>query len=178
MKKVFLVLAIVSYCLTGLAQEKITKEQARLICAQEMAAFTRAVSGVYQKGISYGQFQSALCSSSLVTAEGVGQLKVAYNFLTQGVSNDFIIKTYQGKEVAASLSYLSNLHKKGISSDGSELFGGKTGTANNNLAKNADGGCKWYQFWCLVQEFANWVINNWQVIQDILTFFGLGPIIP
>jgi hypothetical protein len=178
MKKLFFVLSIVSYCFAGFAQQKITQDQAKSICAQQMAAFTRAVSGAYQKGSSYDQFQYALCGRSAVTTEGVNQLKVAYNFLTQGVSNDFIIKNYSGKEVAASMNYLSNLHSKGIASDGSELFGGNTGTSNNALAKNADGGCKWYQFWCLVQEFANWVVDNWPVISQILLFFGLGVPIP
>jgi hypothetical protein len=170
MKKLFLVLSIVSYCLTGFAQQKITQEQAKSICAQQMAAFTKVVSGAYQKGSSFDQFLYALCGRSPVTVEGTNQLKVAYNFLTQGVSNDFIIKNYSGKEVAASMNYLSNLHKKGIVSDGSELFGGKTGTENTALAKNADGECKWYQFWCLVQEFANWVIDNWDAIQQIIIF--------
>jgi hypothetical protein len=173
MKKVFLVLSIVTYCLTGMAQEKITAALARSICAQEMAAFTRVVSGAYQKGYTYDQFQFTLCGKLQPTAEGANQLKVAYNFLTQGATSDFILKNYSGKEVAASLSYLSNLHKKGIESDGAELFGGKTGTTNTSLAKNAEGGCKWYQFWCLMQGFANWVVANWPVISQILATFGL-----
>ncbi len=166
MKKLFLVLSIVSYCFVGYAQQ-VTKEQAISICAQEMAAFTKAVSGSYQKGMSYGQFQTTLCGKLLPTTEGANQLRVAYNFLTQGASNDFIIKNYRGREVADVMNYLQNAHKKGLESDGSELFGGKTGTANSGLAKNADG-CHWYQFWCLVQEFANWVVANWEVIVQII----------
>lgn len=170
MKKLFLVLSIVSYCLTGFAQQKITAEQAKSICAQQMAAFTKGVSGSYKSGMSYDQFQYALCGRSAVSVEGVNQLRVAYDFLTQGVTNDFIIRNYAGKEVAASMNFLSNLHKKGIVSDGSELFGGKTGTDNSALSKNANGDCRWYQFWCLVQEFANWLVNNWPAIQQILIF--------
>lgn len=172
MKKVLLVLSIMTYCLSGSAQ-KITKEQAQSICAQQMAAFTKAVSPAYKKGISYEQFQTVLCGKSLPTKEGSNQLKVAYNFLTQGVTNDFIIKNYTGAEVAACMKVLMNLHEKGIESDGSELFGGKTGTDNNGLAK-LDGGCHWYQFWCHVQTFANWVVANWPIIAQILIFFGFG----
>ncbi|MFT3910530.1 MAG: hypothetical protein QM737_13980 [Ferruginibacter sp.] len=168
MKKLFLVLSIVSYCFTGHAQQ-VTKEQAISICAQEMAAFTKAVSGFYKKGMSYDQFQTTLCGKLQPTAEGGNQLKVAYNFLTQGASNDFIIKNYRGREVADVMNYLQNAHKKGVESDGSELFGGKTGTSNSGLAKNANG-CHWYQFWCLVQEFANWVVANWPTISQIITF--------
>ena len=168
MKKLFLVLSIVSYCLTGLAQQKVTAEQAKSICAQQMAAFTKLVSGSYKNGMSYDQFQYVLCGKSAVSVEGVNQLRVAYNYLTQGVTSDFIIRNYPGKEVAASMNFLSNLHKKGIVSDGAELFGGKTGTENTALAKNSDGKCKWYQFWCLLQEFANWLEDNWPVIEQII----------
>ncbi|MEP6467462.1 MAG: hypothetical protein ABJB05_14230 [Parafilimonas sp.] len=166
MKKVLLVLSVLSYCLSGNAQ-KITKEQAQSICAQEMAAFTKAVSGAYKKGISYDQFQSTLCGKWQPTKEGGNQLLVAYNFLTQGATNDYIIKTYKGTEVAACMKVLSDLHSKGFESDGSELYGGKTGVDNNVYSKTPN--CRWYQFWCLVQDFANWVIANWEVILAILT---------
>lgn len=168
MKKVFLGLAILTYCLTGMAQTKITPEQARSICAQQMAAFTKAVSGSFQKGSSFDQFQFALCGKFKPTVEGANQLRVAHNFLTQGVSNDFIIRSYNGKEIAASMNYLLNLHNKGFESDGAELFGGITATENSSLAKNAEGPCRWYQFWCLTQAFANWVVANWTVIAQII----------
>ncbi|MEO8770274.1 MAG: hypothetical protein ABI402_09325 [Ferruginibacter sp.] len=167
MKKVLLVLSILSYCLTGHAQ-KITKEQAQSICAQQMAAFTKAVSPAYKNGISFDQFQSTLCGKWLPTKEGGNQLRVAYNFLTQGVTNDFIIRTYKGTEVAACMKVLLDLHNKGLESDGSELFGGKTGVDNNTYAKNAD--CRWYEVWCHLQEFANWVVANWPVIVQILMY--------
>jgi hypothetical protein len=167
MKKVLLILSILSYCLSGNAQ-KITKEQAQSICAQQMAAFTRAVSPAYKKGISFDQFQSALCGQLIPTREGGNQLRAAYNFLNQGTSNDYIVKTYNGTEIAASFKVLSDLHSKGLESDGSELFGGKTGTENNGLAKLADGGCHWYQVWCLLQQFANWVVANWPLIAQII----------
>lgn len=170
MKKLLLVLSVWICCINANAQ-KITYEEARSICAKEMAGFTKAVTGFYKKGMSYDQFQSVLCGKAIPTTEGVNQLKAAFNFLNQNTAADYIIKSYSGKEIAASMNFLSNLHKKGIESDGSELFGGTTGNANNALAKNADGGCKWYQFWCLVQEFANWVVQNWPTIAQIITFF-------
>ncbi|MEO7524165.1 MAG: hypothetical protein ABIT58_08730, partial [Ferruginibacter sp.] len=93
----------------------------------------------------------------------------------QGATNDFIIKNYRGREVADVMSYLLNAHNKGIESDGSELFGGKTGIANNGLAKN-DTGCKWYEVWCHLENFANWVVANWAVIAQIIaTIVALFP---
>lgn len=177
MKKVFLVLSIVSICLSGMAQQKITQEQARSICAQEMASFTKVVSGAYKKGMSYDAFQYTLCGKWQPAIEGSNQLKTAFNFLSAGTTTDQIIKTYDGKEVAAAMNFLSQMHNKGVASDGSELFGGKTGVINNVYGKEA-GGCRWYQFWCLVQEFANWVVENWPVISQIFIFFGIGNPVP
>lgn len=166
--------SIMFYCFNVFAQEKMTKEQARTICAQEMAAFTNAVSGSYKKGISFEQFQSVLCAGLQPTVEGSNQIKIAYNFLLQSTSPDAIIKNYDGKEIAYSLNYLFNLHKKGIESDGSELFGGKTGTANS-FAKN-EGRCRWYQIACLLQTLVNWVVTTWINIPDL--FVVLGPPLP
>ncbi|MFT3910529.1 MAG: hypothetical protein QM737_13975 [Ferruginibacter sp.] len=173
MKKIFFILMIGLNYLPGMAQEKITREQARTICAQGMAAFTKAIAPVYKPGNSYEQFQAALCGNIQPATEGANQLKIAYAFLVQSASTDAIIKNYQGKEVAASLNYLLTLHKKGIESDGSELFGGKTGSANSSFAKNAEGGCKWYQFSCLVQAALNWVVMQWVTITGIAGAFDL-----
>ncbi|MEO6671712.1 MAG: hypothetical protein ABIN36_19665 [Ferruginibacter sp.] len=174
MKRILMLVTIMCCCFVCYAQQKMTMEQARNICAQHMAAFTKAVSGSYKKGISFEQFQSALCWGLQASLEGSNQIKVAYDFLVQGTTSDAIIKNYDGKEVGYSLNYVSNLHKKGIESDGAELFGGKTGTANTSFAKN-EGGCKWYQFMCLLQGFVNWVVTNWMANGDLL--FVLGPIL-
>ena len=168
MKKLVLFLSIVSLGLTGMSQTKITPEEARSICAQQMAAFTRSVSSVYRKGMTVEQFQFALCGKAVPTTEGKNQIKVAHGFLMAGVTNEYIIKSYNGKEIAQSLNYLYNSHQRGFDSDGSELFGGKTGTANTELSRTAEGPCRWYQFWCLTQTFANWVVANWPVIKEII----------
>lgn len=173
MKKLVLFLSIVSMGLTGISQTNITVEEARSICAQQMAAFTRSVSSVYKKGMSVDQFHFALCGKSVPATEGRNQIKAAYNFLLAGVTNDFIIKTYNGKEIAQSMNYLYNSHKRGFESDGAELFGGKTGGSNTELSRTAEGPCRWYQFWCLTQGFANWVVANWEVIAQILYTFGV-----
>src|SRR3954467_770186 len=102
MKKLFLVLTIAVYGLTVPAQT-ISYQEARTICAKEMAAFTHAVSGAYKKGGTCEQFQNTVCGRWLPTKEGTDQLRVAYNFLAQGVTNDYIIKTYSGREVAAAM---------------------------------------------------------------------------
>lgn len=174
MKRIIFFLSMLWCSVSSYAQ--MTKEQAGSICAQEMALFTKAVSGVYEKGMTFTQFQSALCGNLQPAAEGANQLKAAYGFLVSGTTADAIVKTYAGKEIAASFSYLLNAHKRGLDSDGSELFGGKTGSANTGLAKNAEGGCKWYQVWCLMQSFATWLIMNWPGMQQLLDII-IGPLI-
>jgi len=168
MKKVLIILSVLVFSSGAKAQGQLTGEQARVICAQQMALFTKAVSGVFQKGISYDQFQFSLCGKLQPTVEGSNQLKAAYNFLSNGASPDFITRTYDGKEVAASLNYFYNLHSKGIDSDGSELFGGKSGSANTAFARNAEGGCRWYQFWCMVQSVATWLVMNWPGVKQLV----------
>src|SRR6476620_730698 len=158
MKKIFVFLVMAAGFYSTQAQQKITSEQARSICAQQMASFTNVVAGAYTKGMTYDAFQYTLCGKLQPTVEGANQLKAAYNYLSAGTSSDQIIKTYSGREIAASMNFLLQSHNKGLESDGSELFGGKTGMINSTY--KAAGGCHWYQFWCLVQEFANWVINN------------------
>lgn len=169
---------VLSCWIRGIAQDKMTYEQARLICSQTMASFTKAVSGSYQKGNSYQQFQVALCGNIQPTTEGANQLKAAYNFLVQSASADAIIKSYDGKEVAASLNYLLNAHKRGLESDGSELFAGKTGATNSSFAKNAEGGCRWYQVTCLVQAVVNWVVMQWATVTGILEVLNLPYVAP
>lgn len=167
MKNVLFILSFFAFSFHGIAQTKITAEQARSICAQQMAAFTKAVAPSFQKGQTYEQFRFTLMGKAQPTVEGSEQLRVAYNFLLQGVTNEFILTNYKGVEIANSMNYLSGLNSKGVVSDGSELFGGKTGV-EGSFAKSANGPCKWYQFWCLTQEFANWVVNNWQTISQII----------
>lgn len=178
MKKFCVFCCIIILSFPGRAQQQLNQEQSRLICAQQMALFTTAVSGSYQKGISYEQFKFALCGKSAITVEGNNQLKVAYNFLVQGVASDAIIRTYPGKEIASSLSYLINAHNKGVNSDGAELFGGSTGSSNSNLGKNAAGGCRWYQFMCMLQSIVSTLIANWNALSAIAAAINSPYMVP
>jgi hypothetical protein len=169
MKK--LLIAIVLNCcfFAGIAQETVTADQARAITANTMANFTQSVSYAYVKGITLGDFRSKLCGKAIPLDAGNGMIETAYTYLSNGVTKDRIIKENDGIAVAKAFKYLSDQNKRGVvSTDGSELFGGKTALENNTVAKAT--GCRWYQFWCHVQDFANWVVQNWAVIQQILIY--------
>jgi hypothetical protein len=147
------------------AQEKISMEEGRFFCAELMASFTQAVSEKYQAGMNYEEFQSALCGKWQPVDQGREQLKTAYLFLEKGVAKDDILRSYSGNEIANSLQYLAGLNKRGNVSDGAELFGGVTESIEGEVSEQK---CKWYQLWCHVKEFANWLVQNWEDVSAIL----------
>lgn len=174
MKKLLFALALNCCYFFGTAQDKISAEEARLITANVMANFTESVSFVYTKGISLDQFRSRLCNKAVPVKAGDGMIETAYNYLSKGITKTQIVKENDGVAVANAFKFLSDQHNKGIDTDGTELFGGKTALESAPVSKAA--GCKWYQFWCLVQDFANWVVQNWPVILEIINVVvGLIP---
>ena len=168
MKKLLFATVLSFLGLMGNAQEKITPEQARSIAATTMANFTESVSFAYIKGVTLDGFRKKLCGPATPNTVGEGMINTAYSYLVKGIRKDQIIKTNDGKAVASAMAFFVEQHKKGISSDGSEIFGAKD-ILEKATAREA-GGCRWYQFWCHVQVFANWVIDNWETIQQIIIF--------
>jgi len=167
MKKLLFAIALQCCYFLGTAQTKITSNDARVITANVMANFTESVSFAYKKGISLEQFKTSLCGRALPLQAGYGMIETAYGYLSKGIKKDQIVKENNGVAVANAFKYFLNQHKNGnVIADGSELFGGKEELANNPVAKAAD--CRWYQFWCLVENFANWVVQNWSVIYEII----------
>ena len=166
MKKLLFAI-VLNYCyFLGSAQTNISADEAKAITANVMANFTETASFVYTKGISLDQFKAKLCGKAKPVDAGNGMIETAYTYLSKGISKSQIIKENNGVAVANAFKFLLDQHNKGIEPDGMELFGGKTALENAPVAKAA--GCKWYQFWCLVQDFANWVVANWQVIAQII----------
>ena len=169
MKKLLFAIALSCCYFAGTAQTKITAGEAKSITANVMANFTDAASFAYTKGISLGEFKTKLCGKAVPVSAGNGMIETAYGYLSKGITKSQIIKENDGVAVAYAFKFLSDQHNKGIEPDGMELFGGKNALESAPVAKAA--GCKWYQFWCLVQDFANWVVANWPVIVQIITFF-------
>lgn len=171
MKKLLFALVLHACFFTVSAQTTITADQAKSLSANIMASFTDAASFAYTKGITLDQFKSRLCGKAAPVYAGNLMIEEAYNYLNRGTSKADIAKQNNGVAVANAFKFLLDQHKKGIEPDGTEIFGGRTALdANGNQVSKVASGCRWYQFWCLVQEFANWVVANWAVIAQIISF--------
>lgn len=139
----------------GTAQTKITADEARMITGTMMAHFTESVSFAFMISVPHLKILN-----SGYMARPFQQLQVTawlkkHTYIYPRKSKEHIIKENDGVAVANAFKYLLDQHKNGnVIADGSELFGGKDDLENNPVAKAAD--CKWYQFWCLVENFANW----------------------
>lgn len=169
-----LLFAVALCCSFGVtAQSNITASEARHITANVMADFTKSVAFAYEKCVTLDEFKMKLYGKATPTAAGDGMVDAAYLYLSGGKGREEILEKDNGIAVARAFKHLYDQHKQGnVIADGSELFGGKDDLESNPEARAAD--CKWYQFWCLVENFANWVVQNWPIIQQILEYITGG----
>jgi hypothetical protein len=93
---------------------------------------------------------------------------MSYKLLSSKASQAEILKNYNGKEMAAAALYVDNLSKKGIKTDGSELFGGKTGDFNP-YANTITAKCRWYQLGCWIKEIFG-DENGQHIIDEIVKY--------
>ena len=148
----FGLIATVLFSFNGNAQ-KITQEDVRLQLAQGMVDFTSSLSLAYEKSDNVEEFKRIVkgCWDLKTTKEGNDLLDAAYKLLSNKTSEEEILKSYDGKEMAVAALYIDNLSKKGIKTDGSELFGGTTGDFNP-YANVVTAKCRWYELGCILKE--------------------------
>jgi hypothetical protein len=146
-----------------------TQESIRIELSKGMVNFISSIKPYCKKGQSKQEFINYVCTPWKPTNEGSALLGKAYDLINTGVSNENILVSYNAKEMASAVIYLKKITNINSKSDASELFGGKTGVNDNILARAANEGCKWYQVWCHLQGFAQWVVDNWDTISQILT---------
>ena len=148
----FGLIAIVLFAFNGNAQ-KITQESVRLQLAQGMSDLTSTLKPAFDKTSNAEAFKKAITGSwyTNITKEGNDLLNMSYKLLSSKASQAEILKNYNGKEMAAAALYVDNLSKRGIKTDGSELFGGKTGDFNP-YANTVTAKCRWYQLGCWMKE--------------------------
>ena len=169
MKKLLLAVVFIYSVAISFGQPKtISKEEARFICAEMMANFTESVTPYFKDGMSYDEFRSALPGDVKPTKEATALLMSSFEMLVNKTERDVILRMYSGVEMAHALQYMYHLHEKGISSNGAELFGINK-EQQREMSSNSDE-CRWYDLWCKVKDFANWVIENWGTIQQIIIF--------
>ncbi len=169
MKKLLFLGAIICFVNFSFAQpKKISKEEARFICAEMMANFTESLSPYYKEGISFDEFRSGLPGDVKPSKEATALLMNSFEMLVNKTERDVILRMYSGEEMAQALQYMYNVHKKGSSSNGADFFG--VSVDQNREASVSGEDCRWFQLWCHVQEFANWVVENWSTIEQIIIF--------
>ncbi|OYU85575.1 MAG: hypothetical protein CFE24_01340 [Flavobacterium sp. BFFFF2] len=138
------------------AQKTIsTKEDARLALAKGFVSFRNSLRPPFKETKDLKGFKTTVCGPWTPTMpfEGDNLLNAAYESLRKGTSDEELIKTYAGKEMAAALMYVQKVQKDNPKSDGSELFGGTTGNFNPYAARlQADSPCRWYQLICWLKQ--------------------------
>jgi len=160
----FGLIATVLFAFSGNAQ-KVTQESVRLILAQGMSDLTSSLKPAFDKSSNVEDFKKVITGSwyTNITKEGNDLLNMSYKLLSSKASQAEILKNYNGKEMAAAALYVDNLSKKGVKTDGSELFGGTTGDFNP-YANTVTAKCRWYQLSCWIKEIfgesAGTIINE------------------
>lgn len=148
----FGLIAMVLFSFNGNAQ-KVTQENVRLQLAKGMVDFTNTLKPAFEKSRNVEEFKKIITGNwySKISKEGDDLLNVTYQLLSNRTSNEEILKNYSGKEMAAAALYVDSLSKKGVKTDGSELFGGTTGDFNP-YPNTTQARCRWYQLSCILKE--------------------------
>ena len=108
---IFGLIATVFFGLVANAQ-KISNDEARTSAAKLMVEFKNSLQFAYNESRSFEDFIKTSTGpynpQGTMTTEGRNMLKVAYNYLANKTSNELIIKSYDGKEIALGLKYLKD----------------------------------------------------------------------
>ncbi len=156
MKKILVLGACIVYLNACFCQTPaFNKEELRFVYAELMFQFSEAVSPYFQSGMSQEDFQHNLLGKSVPTETGKDLIAAAFQVLINKSDKELVLRTYVGREIRASLQVLHDLKQKDESSDGSELFGI---SADHPDIYAREGKCKWFQFSCLLNELATWII--------------------
>lgn len=166
MKKLIFGLIATVFFGVGANAQKVTKEEVRTYAAKIMVQFKNSLEPAYNESKNFDDFiknsTGPYNPQSTVTSEGRNILKVAYDYLSNKTSDQRIIDTYSGKEVAFAFKYLKENNALdnesilfGITAKNTKNIGGKGGPTINfdiNLSNNDNYGCKWYQIRCWLTE--------------------------
>lgn len=147
-RSVLVIIAILLLEFNCNAQNK-NQEAIRLQLAQAMVDLTNSLNLAYENSDNVEEFKKTVtgCWYPEIPREGNDLLNAAYELLYNKFSKEEVLKNYSGKEMAQAILFIDKLTKKGIKTDGSELFGGTTGDFNSysNLILAQ---CRWYQMCC------------------------------
>lgn len=164
MRKLVLSFVMILFLSVNVNAQEITKEEAKRYASEFLISFKNTLETDMKQADSFDGFVRKITGVSNLSAmpsEGMELLKVTYNYHTQGLSDEEILVSYSGVEVAKALKYL-----QGKPNDAEfHLFGMKTGemkssgkggpnaeyefvdifNLENTLTKKP---CRWYQIRC------------------------------
>jgi hypothetical protein len=129
-----------------------------------MASFVESVQPIYKTGMSYSTFKSSLLgkSATTITTEGDALLLKAYNYISNSTAINYILKNESGKELASAFRFVTLYNVENKSKKGDlVLFGNTTGdTFPNDAILNRVQDCRWYQIFCHLGNFWDWLNSD------------------
>lgn len=183
MRKFVLSFVMILFLGVNLNAQEITKEEARRYASEFLISFKNTLEADMKQSDSFDDFvrrKTGVANPSAMPSEGKELLKVTYNYHTQGLSDEEIIASYSGIEVAKALKYLqgkpndAELHLFGMET-GEMRSSGKGGpnadyefvdifNFKDDLTKKP---CRWYQIKCHLDNIVG------EDIADILLKWGV-----
>lgn len=147
-KSVFSILVITLFVFNCNAQNK-NQEDLRLQLAQAMIDLTSSLNLAFENSDNVEEYKKTVtgCWYPEIPREGNDLLNETFELLLNKIPKEEILKNYNGKGMAQAVLYIDKLSKKGIKTDGSELFGGTTGDFNS-YSNLIIAQCRWYQMCC------------------------------
>ena len=131
---------------------------------QGMADFVESVKPIYKIGMTYSAFKISLLgeSATTITSEGDALLLKAYNYISKSTSTHYILKNESGKELASAFRFVGLYNAENKSKNGDLiLFGNTTGdTFPSDSVLNKVQDCKWYQIFCHLGNFWDWLMAD------------------
>ena len=161
MKNIFTAMLFCLFSAMVVGQSKSSQENTRVILASAMVSFVDSVKPAYTAHMSYEAFQNLLTGNARPTTEGATLIRQAHDFLSKKYSNQAILDSYSGLEIAVAYLKLKSLNDGKKTTSSEDLFSSTTGNFNPYQNKKPrPESCYWYEMTCHIG-------NN-----DALTQFG------
>ncbi|MEW5677400.1 hypothetical protein ABGT15_13900 [Flavobacterium enshiense] len=136
------------------------EEYIRSEFAKSTISFVESVRPAYSKGITFETFKSKILTDEKgLTVQGNNLLKSAYGFLQNGASQEEILGKGNVKPMMEAFLFVKDFNDKNKSDKGDLVLFGMTSGDDTNL-KVAYRDCRWYQVFCHLANFWDWLVDN------------------
>ena len=167
-KMVFGLIATVMLSVSVNAQ-KISSEDLRLQLSKSMSSLVNDVKPNYKTGMSYKDFTNVILAgntNSTIPTTGENLLRKVHSFLERNTSEDEILKSYNGQEMADVYYIIKD--SKDAKLGASKIFGNEIVEKTKfgqNLFDSKASCCKW------LTNAWNWIWENKDEIIEIICLF-------